>query len=84
MPRIKFTNEVLDATRQQRILRDWSLYRRFLDLQARRMSKSDREWEQAIDEEAQQIANEDARSEFYEYHSEEYEDRLQLRGILMY
>ena len=42
-----------------------------------------RDGEQPIEQQAQQIDDEDARDEFKEFHSDEYHERLEFRGILM-
>lgn len=84
MPVIKFDDKLFDTVQLDRITHEWGLYRRFLDLQTQRMVQSEEEWEKAIDAEAAQITDAYSRADFYEYHSDEYEERLQFREILMY
>ena len=61
----------------------WELQGRFLDLVEPHLDNTLRDWEQAIERQAQQIDDEDVRDEFYEFHSDEYHERLGFRGILM-
>ena len=61
----------------------WQLHSRFLDLVEPHLKETLRYWEQAIEQQAQQIDDEDERNEFYEFHSEEYHERLEFRVILM-
>ena len=61
----------------------WELHSRFLDLVEPHLENTLRDWEQAIEQQAQQIDDEEARDEFYEFHSDEYHERLEFRGILM-
>ncbi len=61
----------------------WELHSRFLDLVEPHLEDTLRDWEQTIEQQAQQIDDEDARDEFYEFHSDEYHERLEFRGILM-
>ena len=84
MPIIKFDDKLFDTVQRERIAREWSLYRRFLDLQNQRMVQSDEEWEKAIDAEAAKITDTYSREDFYTYHSDEYDERLHFREILMY
>ena len=61
----------------------WELHSRFLDLVEPHLESTLREWEQAIEQQAQEIDDEDERAEFYEFHSDEYRERLEFKSILM-
>ncbi len=61
----------------------WELQSRVLDLVEPHLDKTLRDWEQAIEEQAQQIDDEDARNDFYEFHSDEYNEHLEFRTIFM-
>ena len=61
----------------------WELHSRYLDSLEPYLANTLRDWEQAIEQQAQQIDNEDQRSEFYDFHSDEYLEHLGFRSILM-
>ena len=52
----------------------WELHSRFLDLVEPHLEDTLRDWEQTIEQQGQQIDDEDARDEFYEFHSDEYHE----------
>ena len=53
----------------ERILvsRRWEIHGRFLDLVEPHLVTTLRDWEQAIEQQAQQMDDEDQRAEFYEF-----------------
>lgn len=61
----------------------WEIHRRFLDLVEPHLETTLRDWEQAIGQQAQRIVDEAERAEFYEFHSDEYHERIEFRVILM-
>lgn len=61
----------------------WQLHGRFLDLVEPHLETTLQDWEQAIEQQAQQIDDEDERAEFYEFHSDEYHERMEFKVILM-
>lgn len=83
MPKIDW-NEPPYIVQRDLIVHDWSLYGRLLRFHSANMAISYQEWDQAISEEADKILDTDARSDFYEYHTEEHEDRVKMRDLLMY
>ena len=72
-------------TEGERILisHKWEIHSRFLDLVEPHLEKTLRDWEQAVEQHAQQIDEEEARAEFYEFHSDEYHERMEFGVILM-
>ena len=61
----------------------WELHSRFLDLVEPHLESTLRDWEHVIEQQAQEIDDEDARDEFYEFHSDEYHERLEFKSIMM-
>ena len=61
----------------------WDLQSRFLDLVEPHLETTLLDWKRAIEQQAQQIDDEDQRDMFREFHSEEYQQRLEFRIILM-
>ena len=59
----------------------WELHGRFLDLVEPHLENTLRDWEQAVEEQAQEIDDEDARDRFYDFHSDEYHERLEFKSI---
>ena len=72
-----------NETEQYLVSHRWELHSRFLNLVELHLEDTLRDWEQAIEQQAQQIYGEYARDEFKEFHSDEYHERLEFRGILM-
>ncbi len=61
----------------------WDRYLRYLDILERHVEQDFRDWQQAINQEAQQIEDEDQRQDFYDFHMDEYNDQEQFKVILM-
>lgn len=61
----------------------WELHSRFLDLLDPHLEKTLQDWQQAVEQQARQIDDEDERNEFYEFHSDEYHEHMEFRVILM-
>ena len=61
----------------------WELHSRFLDLVEPHLENTLRDWKEAIEKQAQELDDEDARDMFYDFHSDEYHERLEFKGILM-
>ena len=77
MPRIGFTwDHIL-------IYHNMNLYRVFLEALDPYIDQSLHDWSSLIEKEAVRISNEDARLDFYSFHSDQYSHRLQVRPILM-
>ncbi len=62
---------------------NFDLYAGFMALLEPHVEGTLQDWTQAVERQAQQIKDEDERSIFYEFHSEEYAERQQFRYILM-
>ena len=62
---------------------EWNLLSRYLDLLEPYLAKTMRDWEQALDQKAEKIDDEGERTDFYEFHSDEYDEHLRFRGTLM-
>ena len=61
----------------------WELHSRFLDLVEPHLENTLRDWEQAIEQQAEELDDDDTRDMFYDFHSDEYHERLEFKGILM-
>ena len=72
-----------DEAEETVISYEWELQSRYLNLLEPYLAKTLQDWDQAIEQQAQQIDDEGERSEFYDFHSDEYHDHLGLRVILM-
>lgn len=77
MPRIGF------ACGQILISHNMNVYRVFLEALEPYIDQSLHDWNSLIEKEGERISDEDARLDFYSFHSDEYGQRLRVRPILM-
>ena len=61
----------------------WAVYSRLLDLWESHLEQDLQSSEQWVEQQAKQIEDEYTRSQFYEFHSEEYHEQMEFRVILM-
>ena len=76
---------LIDWSEAERFLisHKWELHSRFLDILDPHLEKTLQDWQQAVEQQAQQIDDDDARNDFYEFHSDEYLEHMEFRVILM-
>ena len=80
MCKLKF-RKGMDAFENMLITHQWKRHRQFLSLLEPQLDDVVRDWELAIQEQAEQI-DDDKRDEFYEFLSDEYHDMEHHRSIL--
>lgn len=72
-----------DKAEEVSISYEWEVLNSYLEFLESHLVETLRDWEQTIDQEAQKIDDEYERDDFYDFHSDEYYQRLSFRGILM-
>lgn len=61
---------------------EWDRHRRFIELLQPRLDEAFRDWQQALDKEAQQIEDELERDNFYHFYLDEYQD-FEQHGVIL-
>ena len=62
---------------------EWNLYRQFLNSLEPRVDEVLKDWVEATELEAAQIEDADNRAEFWDFHIDDYNDRLEFKTILL-